>query len=226
MNKIKNCPIILFILLITVFYSCKKSDEVTAIKDADGNVYTSTKIGTQEWLVENLKTTKYNDGTDIPLVTDASWWTIATPAYRWYKNDPANYKTAYGALYNWFAVTTGNLCPTGWHVPDQHEWSTLIVYLGGVYVAGGKLKESGTVHWKAPNLGATNESGFTAMPTSSFSISGLMWEGGIYSFWWTATQVSYEPVSAYSEQVNCSNSQTDGPVLDKHYGLSVRCLKD
>ena len=112
----------------------------------------------------NLKTTKYNDGTSIPNVTnDTSWSNLTTGAYCWYNND-VSYKNPYGALYNWYAVNTGKLAPKGWHVPSDAEWTTLITYLGGESIAGGKLKEAGTTHWLSPNTEATNSTGFSALP--------------------------------------------------------------
>ena len=117
------------------------SNVVTAtpnVVDIDGNVYHTVTIGTQVWMVENLKTTKYNDGTAIPLVTDnTAWGALTTPGYCWYNNDSATYKNTYGALYNWYAVNTGKLAPTGWHVPTDSEWTVLTTYLGGQSVAGG-----------------------------------------------------------------------------------------
>ena len=135
------------------------------VTDYDGNHYSSVLIGSQIWMAENLKTIKYNDGTAIPLVTDATEWSnLTTHGYCWYNNDEATYGDTYGALYNWYTVETGNLCPTGWHVPTDAEWTELIDYLGGESVAGGKLKETGTTHWNSPNPGATNETGFTTLP--------------------------------------------------------------
>ena len=134
------------------------------VTDVDGNVYNTVTIGTQCWLQENLKTTKYKDGTSIPLVTDNSaWGSLSTPGYCWYNNDDT-YKNTYGALYNYYTVLTNNLCPSGWHVATEREWSTLVTYLGGASIAGGKLKESGTTHWVTPNTGANNETGFIALP--------------------------------------------------------------
>ena len=154
-----------FILLIS---SCSNNNIVNpaptplTATDIDGNVYHTVTIGTQIWMVENLKTTRYNDGSPIPFVTDSSSWSnLTTPGYCWYNNDTTN-KNTYGALYNWFAVNTGKLAPTGWHVPTDDEWTTLTTYLGGESIAGGKLKETGTTHWRTPNAGATNEIGFTA----------------------------------------------------------------
>jgi len=141
--------------------SCKKKDDnnnptTTAgkVTDIDGNVYDTVKIGTQIWIIENLKTTKYNDGTSIPMVTDsAAWINLTTPGYCWHKNTSASYKNTYGALYNWYAVNTGKLAPKGWHVPSDAEWTTLITYLGGDSIAGGKMKETGMSHWFSPNTG-------------------------------------------------------------------------
>lgn len=148
------------------------------VADIDGNIYNTIAIGSQIWMKENLRTTKYNDGTSIPLVTNSTEWASITLGYCWYNNDPANYKSTYGALYNFLAVCSiynggKNICPTGWHVPSYDEWVTLALYLDPnaiqfyntiSSVAGGKLKESGTDHWQSPNFGATNETGFTALP--------------------------------------------------------------
>ena len=137
------------------------------VVDIDDNIYTVVTIGEQEWIGENLKTTRYNDGTPIPLLEDELIWEDAydnkTPAYAWYDNDIIN-KNIYGALYNWYTVGTDKLCPTGWHVPSKEEYITLAEFAGGEDIAGGKLKETGTTHWKSPNTGATNELGLSALP--------------------------------------------------------------
>ena len=136
-----------------------------SIKDIDGNKYKTVTIGTQVWMAENLKTTKFNDGTPIPMVKENdAWANLTTPAFSWYNNDSIDNKRNYGALYNWYTVSTNKLCPVGWHVPTEAEWATITAYLGEVGLAGGKLKDAGTVHWRTPNTGATNESGFTALP--------------------------------------------------------------
>ena len=177
------------ILLIFLIHFCKKSDD-NVIKDGDGNVYTSVKIDTQVWIVENLKTTKYNDGIAIPLVTDNSdWGNLTTSAYCWYTNDAAANKSTYGSIYNWYAVNTGKLCPTGWHVPTDEEWTILINYLGGGSVAGNKLKEAGTIHWISPNAG-TNESGFTALPGGRRTSAGIYVSLTDYGYWWSSTESS------------------------------------
>ena len=121
---------------------------VGSISDVDGNMYKTTQIGTQLWTAENLKTTKFNDGTPISNVTDnTKWESLSTPGYCWYNNDEATYKGTYGALYNWYAVKTDKLCPSGWHVPSNDEWNTLITYLGGEIAAGVKVIETGNTHW-------------------------------------------------------------------------------
>src|SRR4029078_12512714 len=162
-NRIWIYPLFVGVFLILVI-SCKKDNETPAtVTDIDGNVYHTVTIGTQVWMVENLKTTKYRNGdligTTIPATLDIS--SESTPKYQWaYKGEESNVAT-YGRLYTWYAVADSrNVCPTGWHVPSDAEWTTLTTYLGGESVAGGKLKENGTVHWESPNTGATNESGF------------------------------------------------------------------
>ncbi len=128
------------------------------VSDIEGNTYKTIKIGTQTWMAENLKTTKYKDGSEIPNITNNGD----------YDNNPANSET-YGRLYNWYTVDDDKgVCPEGWHVPDDAEYTVLTDYLGGESVAGGKMKETGTEHWNSPNTGATNESGFTGLPRGVF----------------------------------------------------------
>ena len=125
---------------VTVILRMNQSGATVA--DIDGNIYNTVKIGNQAWMAENLKTTKYNNGTEIPLIVDKpAWEALMTGGYCWYNNEDVN-KNIYGALYNWYAVNTGNLCPIGWHVPSYNEWDILAAYLGGVDIAGGKLKET------------------------------------------------------------------------------------
>ena len=130
----------------------------TPLVDFDGNIYTTVKIGDQIWLVGNLKTTRYNDGSPIPKVADyMAWSNQAAPAYCWYNNDSLTYKPSYGALYNWYAVSTGKLCPVGWHVPTDGEWTSLTEYLGGIIVQPPEnLKNQVHTHWKNPNSESTN----------------------------------------------------------------------
>lgn len=141
------------------------SDCPPTVTDYDGNVYQTVLIGDQCWMMENLKVTHYRNGDPIPHVTDGvTWGNLTSGAYCNYNNDEGNVAT-YGRLYNWYAVDDSrNIAPAGWHVPSDAEWQTLVDYLGGDAVAGGKMKEAGTTHWASPNTGATNESGFTALP--------------------------------------------------------------
>ncbi|MBG0861140.1 MAG: T9SS type A sorting domain-containing protein [Bacteroidales bacterium] len=201
-----------------------------ACTDGNGNNYPVVKIGTQTWMTENLKTTKFNDGTAIALVANASAWAASsTPGYCWYNNDATTYKDTYGALYNWYVVDAAsnggkNLCPAGWHVSTDPEWTTLTNYLGGVSVAGGKLKEPGTSHWYSPNTGATNESGFTALPAGDRSSNGTFWDIELYGSWWSSTQSStgsaWDWYVGYAD--NISWRYDDG----KQNGFSIRCIKD
>lgn len=195
------------------------------LSDVDGNTYKTIQIGTQLWMAENLKTTKYKDVTGIPLVTDnATWGTLTTPGYCWFNNDETIFKSPYGALYNWFTVNTGKLCPAGWHIPTNAEWTTLTTYLGGESVAGGKLKETGTNHWKGPNTGATNETGFTSIPSGDRVGGGMFLDVGAAGYWWSSTE--YLTSLAWFRYMAFDRSDTGSMYPDKHFGYSVRCLKD
>jgi uncharacterized protein (TIGR02145 family) len=203
-----------------------------ACTDGDNNNYPIVTIGTQVWMAENLKTTKYNDNTAIPLVTNIIEWggTYYTPAYGWYNNDAVTNKATYGALYNGYAVnsiTNGgkNICPTDWHVPSDAEWKVLTDYLGGETVAGGKLKESGSSHWYLPNYGATNEAGFSALP-GGFRDSYWVSDTGIRAsgYWWCSA-VNYWGVS-WNRIMSKSVGGINRWEYNKQNGLSVRCLRD
>jgi len=220
---------IISVLFITLATSCKKSEEnyPAIIKDGDGNTYTSVTIGTQVWLVENLKTTKLNDGTQIPLVTDAAEWeNLNTMGFCWYDNNEATYKSDYGALYNWYAANNDKLCPKGWHVPSDEEWSTLINHEGGENLAGGNLKEDGFSHWKSPNTGATSISGFAALPGSYRSAFGTFVNIGLgeMGYYWSTTEFpadwAYSTIF-YHEDIKVLRSANY-----KENGFSVRCIKD
>jgi len=219
-------------LLIILIHSCQKYDK-NALKDIDGNAYTSVTIGTQVWMVENLKTTKYNDGTTIPLVTDnTAWLNLTTPGYCWYNNDAGTNKNTYGALYNWYVVNTDKLCPMGWHVPSDAEWHNLVLYLDGnasidnipeSSIAGGKLKEEGTSHWMSPNTG-TNSSGFRALPGGGRNSLGFG-SIGVSGLYWSSTGIAeFEYVLYRGLGYNTSDIFRDR--YSKWIGCSVRCLKD
>jgi len=194
--------------------------------DEDGNSYSVVTIGNQTWMAENLKTTKYNNGTDIPIVTDITTWiNLTTSAYCWYNNDQVSFGSKYGALYNWYSVESNNLCPTGWHVPAKSEWGILTDFLGGSNVAGGKLKEIGTTHWNNPNTDATNESGFTALPGGSRNdFDGNYVSNGLWGGWWTATVVGTS--NAWTLKLRYSDGTVYWPFYHFQSGYSVRCLRN
>jgi uncharacterized protein (TIGR02145 family) len=214
-----------------------------SVTDIDGNVYNTVKIGNQLWMAENLKTTKYSDGTVIPLVQTSSEWAgldETSKAYCWYADNILN-KDIYGALYTWGAAMNGALsnnnkpsgvqgaCPVGWHLPSDAEWIELENYLGGMSLAGNKMKETGISHWAFPNPGATNESGFSALP-GGFRGFALYYNGGCSDIstqggWWS----TYGPVN--QSYIVCRLLSVGSPYIlnngnYKNYGRSVRCIKD
>jgi uncharacterized protein (TIGR02145 family) len=191
------------------------------VNDNDGNAYKTIKVGSQTWMAENLKTTKFNDNTPIPFVTEVSIWSaLSTSAYTWYNND----SITYGALYNWYAVNTGKLCPAGWHVPSDDEWTGLTTFLGGDSIAGDKIKETGTLHWLTPNTEATNESGLTGLPGGYRSNIGSFGNIKQIGYWWSSTSFNsidayYRFISSFYKPVLRSNSSKRG-------GFSIRCVMD
>jgi uncharacterized protein (TIGR02145 family) len=189
------------------------------LKDYDGNAYNIVTIGTQVWIEENLKTTHFKDGISIPNVTgDAGWAALTSEGYCWYDNEISN-KELYGALYNYYAVSNAhNLCPDGWHVPTNDDWNTLITFLGGASVAGGKMKETGTEHWNTPNTDATNESGFTALPGGHRQVAGAFVTKGDYGYW------SY-PAGCYKVILN-NSGEVLADCVEYQFGFSVRCIQD
>ena len=192
------------------------------------------QIGQQAWATINLNVTTYRDGTPIPQVTDpTAWANLTTGAWCYYNNDPAN-GAVYGKLYNWYAVAgihdndpnTPNkiLAPTGWHVPSDAEWTSLITFLGGSSVAGGKMKSTNTL-WQSPNTGANNESGFTGIPGGlRYYLDAVYFDLGGAGNWWSSSE--FNTTSGWFYHLISSSSSTgrfDGP---KTYGLSVRLVKD
>jgi uncharacterized protein (TIGR02145 family) len=193
------------------------------IKDIDGNVYNTVQIGNQVWMKQNLKTSRYNDGSNIPNEIDLLSWNGLSTAARCNYNNDENYNFLYGKLYNWYAVETGKLCPTGWHVPKDDEWTELTDYLGGLSVAGGKLKEVGNDLWNWPNEGATNEVGFTALP-GGYRVNGYFSASRRDSYWWSATP-RYSG-SSWSRRLRYTNANVTRASSNWRNGFSVRCLRD
>jgi uncharacterized protein (TIGR02145 family) len=202
----------------------------TIVKDIDNNTYKIITAGTQVWMAENLKTTHYNDGTEIPLVTDNSAWSNLTgPGYCWFNNNMSTYKPDYGALYNWFvtdSLSTGgkNVCPVGWHVPSDAEWTLLVRLYGDESVAGGMLKESGTTHWDSPNTGATNASLFTAVAAGYRHYNGTFASFHTNGYWWSATP--YNSSTAWRRFMYNSSAGINRAYLEKNCGFSIRCIKN
>ena len=231
-NRIWLYPLIAVFIL---FFSCDKQEivvimrnpwiEYGSMSDKDGNTYKTILIGTQTWMAENLKTTKYKDGTSIPIVTDAaSWSNLSTPACCWQENSLIR-KVTYGALYNWYTINTGKLCPTGWHVPSDAEWTELTDYVGGENIAGGKLKETGFRHWKSPNTGATNEAAFSAYPGGD-RLNGpdaLFDNLSEMGCWWTST---HDENLAINRLMYDNSNRIQKFYYSKNTGLSVRCVWD
>jgi uncharacterized protein (TIGR02145 family) len=195
------------------------------VYDASDNVYGVVRIGTQLWMKENLRNTIYNDNSDlIPNVTDILVWLgLSTPAYCWYNND-VRYKELYGALYNWYAVSTGKLCPNNMHVPTDADWRILTNFLGGEEFAGGKIKEAGFDHWGEPNTDATNESGFTALPGGCQYGSGGFALIGSHGYWWTSSE--YSDGVAWYRHLSLTWGGIDREYSDARSGYSVRCIRD
>ena len=196
----------------------------------------SIKIGTQQWMKVNLDVVTYRNGDVIPQVTDASTWArLTTGAWCYYNNDPKN-DAIYGKLYNWYAVSDPRfLAPQGWHIPTDAEFTTLSTALGGVSVAGGKMKTTGTTRWTTPNTGATNESGFAGLPGGYRSssgepspiVGGEFYNVGNVGFWWSANQYnSNNTMSALRVSLYFGNVDLVRTANLKGSGFSVRCLRD
>jgi len=197
------------------------------LTDIDGNSYLTIQIAGKEWMTENLKTTRYNDGTPIPYVeANEDWFLLSTPGYSWYMNNEASGRATYGAMYNWFTVATGKLCPVGWHVPDSLEYAQLINHQGGSNIAGTRLKEKGGVHWLYANT-ATNSSGFTALPGGQRSNAGVYLFQGVIGYLWSSTPDLLRPTQSHfvimysTEPVGEASYSTS-----MQMGLNVRCVRD
>ncbi len=207
-----------------IFWASLTSFQLGSVTDIDGTVYKTVAIGAQEWMAQNLRTTKYKNGDVIPNVTNSiSWFALSSGAYCWYDNDNSH-EQPYGKLYNWYAVNdTSGLCPMGWHVPTVAEWTSLTDFLGGLSVAGGPMKETGTSHWNSPNTGATNESGFTGLPGGGRDSGGVFFNLGGNGYWWSSTEFSNEV--RYYLMYNDNDNVTRG-TTSKMVGFSVRCVRD
>ncbi len=177
-------------------------EQLILVDERDGKQYKVVKIGIQWWMAENLN--------------------YATSRGSWCYGDNRANCDKYGRLYDWRTAVTA--CPPGWHLPSDHEWSRLIQYLGGEKVAGGKLKEAGTMHWKSPNTGATNSSGFSALPGGYRLPNGSFYHIGVYGFWWSSTETS--STTAWNRSLYYRNGNVDRKHGYKTRGVSLRCVRD
>jgi uncharacterized protein (TIGR02145 family) len=202
------------------------TDEANYIVDArDNQRYKTVKIGNQTWMAENLKCTIFIDGTAIQLTEDKKVWSdLKTPAYCLYNNETSS-KSEYGALYNWYAVNSGKLCPEGWHIPSNAEWMTLSNFLGGRLVAGEKLKEASTNHWTSyKNIKSSGNISFNALPGGYRSYNGTFNVIGLYGDWWSTNENSVE--NSNYNSISYNNDHLDIFTGSKRSGFSVRCLKN
>lgn len=254
---------LLFFFIAQLLFSCKKEEIVVikkinfnpnitygTIKDIDNNLYKTVVIGSQTWMAENLRTTKYNDGIDIPYISnDNEWGNIENGAFcTYYNTDNKDTIEIYGRLYNWHAVKTNKLCPIGWHVPNENDWQELANYLGDELTCGGKLKERNTDHWIYPNISATNESGFTALPAGERSVlinretnekQIFYYFAGEHGSFWSSSPIDYEePFGPVTDTLFAHSSTLLSDTIEEwdkyllltysslNTGLSIRCLKD
>jgi uncharacterized protein (TIGR02145 family) len=194
-----------------------------------GNTLNEVRIGNQIWAAQNLNTAQFSNGEFInEAKTDAEWKKAGDqkqPAWCYYNNDPANGEI-YGKLYNWYALADlRGLCPTGWHVPSDAEWTVLTDYLGGPSVAGGKMKSTGTKYWQSTNSEATNESGFMGLPGGyRYNYIGSFSNVGYYGDWWSSTESS--TTDAWNRNLYYGFGNAYRNTTNKQNGFSVRCLRD
>ena len=225
-NRIRNFLFLIIGIALFLTNSCKKVEDSNNPVDKDGNVYNTVTIGTQVWMVENLKVTHYRNGDPIPSVMDATaWGNLTSGAYSDYDNTLGN-STTYGKLYNFYAVEDSrNLCPTGWHVPGIADFGTLVATMGGESAAGGNLKEAGTAHWQSPNTGATDANGFKLLPAGYRTDAGVFSGIGLYTDLWSSS--STDATEAWRFLVTYDDVYSNGNAnVPKQYGFSVRCIKD
>ncbi len=204
------------------------ASKAATITDVDGNVYGTVTIGTQVWMAEDLKTTRYRNGDAIGTTQPATLdiRNASTPKYQWAYNGDENYVAVYARLYTWYAVADSRgLAPVGWHVPTDAEWATLINYLGGEKAAQGKLKEAGAAHWNSPNADATNASGFTALPGGNRDANGEFLGLGDFTHWWTASEQSAPYAWRRALWKDAPMDSTAG-YSTKTMGWLVRCVRD
>ena len=227
--------LLLMFLAVNIIFTTVQLHAQT-VTDTDGNIYNTVTIGSQVWMKENLKVTHYQTGELLPNITDTAAWRLSETGGRCYfDNDSASYNATYGALYNWYAVSDKRfIAPVGWHIPTESDWNKLEKYLDytvdttatewlGTDI-GGKLKEAGYVHWNTPNIGATNSSGFTALPAGGRSKDGIY--GGIFQLgdWWAIN--TFDSTTAWKRYLYYYTQQIERSMWYKTCGWSVRCIRN
>ncbi len=212
----KVCAAILCILMSTGAATKALSSGMETVRDIDGNVYGTVRIGNQVWMTENLRVTRYNNGVEIPLITDDGRWRKSiTGAYVWYNNNESN-AAAYGALYNWFAVETGRLCPPGWRVPTDEDWEELTSFLKKQGLDAGAL------------CAAENSTGFSALPGGfrwwrSLTATGSFYAKDVAGYWWSSTETT--DMYAWNRAIGFEMNKVYRSQFPKGEGFSVRAIK-
>ncbi|HRH68722.1 MAG TPA: fibrobacter succinogenes major paralogous domain-containing protein [Flavobacteriales bacterium] len=216
-----------------MFGSGVPCSDTPIVTDIDGNAYGTVQIGSQCWMAQNLTTTRYRDGSMIQHVTDDATWVASTASGGVWCNylNGLDEGSTYGKLYNWYAVDdTRGVCPQGWHMPSDEEWTQLVDDLGGQTVAGGKLKSTATGNglgqWQAPNPGATNETGFTGLGGGSRGSNAAFAYEGQLGGWWSASEDAGVPTQAWTRQLNCFGANAGRASFGKGDAISVRCIRD
>ena len=243
-DHIRICLLTTLAIVLILINTCKKDDKnptnnkteiifnskknYSTITDIESNVYKTITIGTQTWMAENLRTCHFRNGLSIPEETNHIDWTnLSTCAFCNYNNTKNNDTIIkFGRLYNWYTVSgTNNIAPDGWHVPSEVEWSTLITYLGGVYIAGINMKEAGITHWLNLNPDTDNSSGLTLLPSGyRDNIEGEFVGIGTKGVWWSSTE--FDSSNAWRQHVYNNQSFVFGTVINKSCGFSIRCIKN
>jgi len=227
------------------FYAAVLPTDTTVVADIDGNIYKTVVIGEQTWMAENLRVTTFNDGTEIPLITNASeWYQLRTPAYCYYSNDSAGYHGLYGPLYNWYSVNTGQLCPAGWHIPTDEEWTIMQDFLiANGYnfdgaTTGNNISKSlaDTIFWTYSSVeGAVgntdypafrNKSGFSALPGGYRNEGGTFIRTLLRGYWWSSTQYIDDPESSWYRELRYDTTYVFVNIAKQWMGFSVRCIED
>ncbi|MCK5148364.1 fibrobacter succinogenes major paralogous domain-containing protein [bacterium] len=234
----KRKAFLIVAILYLAYLPLFSQDQTGTMEGNDGKVYKTIKIGSQWWMAENLKETKYQDGSTIHNVTNNTTWAArSSGAYCAYKNDE-NIAQIYGYLYNWYAVNgSGDIAPKGWRVPTDADWKVLEMYLGMEKTEaiingnrgtdeGGKLKETGTIHWASPNIGATNKSGFSVLPSGlRDDASGTFWHLGSNAYFWTPRKISATNAPYRNIRSSCSTIYRTYRGR-KRSGYSIRLVRD